>query len=171
MGKKILSIIIVLILCAGACYGAYSISNYLDKKAKESLKVVLTTTFDDTKTYVIPNSLESNKDAALKEWPYMFTIKNEGNYKGLYQLIINDIEGSTIKRENLSYVLILDDKEIQEGKLCDLKDNILYTYEINKETSQRYKLYIWVNSSNTKKEDIYEYSITLNAIKDGGPGF
>lgn len=163
--------IIILILCAllvgvGAYFGTY----YLDMLRKGG-NVDIKVTFDDTKTYVIPVNTKLSREDALKEWPYIFKIENNGNAKGLYQIIIEDIENSTIYRKDLDYVLILDDTEIVSGNLDKLDNNILYTSSIDGNKIQNYKLYIWSNSEETKSEDIYEYQIKLNAIKDGGPGF
>ena len=111
-----------------------------------------------------------DKEKALKEWPYMIEVDNTGSGKGLYQIIITDVETSTIKRDKLDYVLCLDDKEVSSGKLKDVKDNILYTGEILGKTKQKYKLYIWVTDE-VDKEDNYEYKLEFNTIKTGGPGF
>ena len=126
-------------------------------------------TFDDTKTYTIPNIKKLTKEEALKEWPYKFLVENKGNAKGLYQIIIEDVSKS-IKREDLDYALVLDEKEINKGTLSKLKDNILYTYEIDKNTKQNYELYIWCNKDVDDKSN-YEYKLSFNVIKDGGPGF
>ena len=109
-------------------------------------------------------------ESALKEWPYIMNVENTGSGKGLYQIIITDTSKSTIKRENLEYSLYLDDKEITTGKLSDIKDNVLYTGEIEGNKKQTYKLYIWV-ISDVDKEDTYEYKIEFNTIRSGGPGF
>lgn len=167
IGKVILIIFMSLIIAGIAYMGSY----YIDKLYKYYGEVELKVIFDDTETYIIPNVLKSNKEEALKTWPYMFTIENNGNRKGLYQIIIKEVN-STIDRANLKYLLVLDDKEIKEGNLDEITNDILYTYEINKNTSQRFKLYIWVDEADaTTKDDVYEYQITFNAIKDGGPGF
>lgn len=179
IGKKILKIVLIIVLSLVMAVIAYTASFYLDKTFKYYGKTEIKVTFDDTKTYVIPNVLNSNKEEALKTWPYMFTIENSGNRKGLYQIIIKDMETSTIERTNLHYVLMLDEKEVQEGTLSSITNDILYTSEVNKNASQRYKLYVWVedleNINDTEdsetKEDIYEYQLSLNAIKEGGPGF
>ena len=64
----------------------------------------------------------------------------------------------------------LDDKEVASGKLDSIKDNVLYIGEIDGNTKQKYKLYIWVTSEVSEK-DIYEYRLEFNTIKSGGPGF
>lgn len=167
IGKVILIIFLSLVIVGISYVGSF----YIDKLYKYNGNAKIKVVFDDTETYKIPNVLVSDKEKALSSWPYMFTITNEGNRKGLYQLIIKDIDTSTISRDKLDYVLVLDDKEIQEGSLSDIENDILYTYEIKKNTSQRYKIYIWSKSEDTKNDDIYEYQITLNAIEDFGPGF
>ena len=60
------------------------------------------------------------------------------------------------------------------NKLTNIKDDVLYTYEINGSEKQNYKLYIWVNNELDNKEDEklhYEYSLEFKTIKAFGPGF
>lgn len=169
MKNKIVKIILMIALCLIVMGGAY-FGTFLMDKAKRGGEVNVTVTFDDTKSYIIPNVKKMGKEDALKEWPYIITVENSGDAKGLYQIIITDMEDSTIKRDSLSYVLLLDDKEISEGKLKDIKNNVLYTYEIEGNVTQKYKLYIWVHDD-VKEEDKYEYKLEFNTIKTGGPGF
>ena len=162
-------IIGVILLCGIIGVGAYFGTLYLDK-LKKGGEVNLTVTFDDTETYVIPSVKKMKKEEALEEWPYIMELDNTGSGKGLYQLIITDIDKSTLKRDVLEYALYLEDKEIKSGKLSDIKDNILYTGEIEGKTKQKYKLYIWVTSEVDEKS-VYEYKLEFNTIKTGGPGF
>ena len=162
-------IIGVILLCGIIGVGAYFGTLYLDKLNKGG-DVNLTVTFDDTESYVIPSVKKMTKEEALKEWPYIMEADNTGSGKGLFQMIITDVDTSTIKRDNLEYVLELDDKEISSGKLKDIKDNILYTGEIEGKTKQKYKLYIWVTTEVDEKS-VYEYKLEFNTIKTGGPGF
>ncbi len=186
MKRKILIIVLSIALCIVSGVLAYFISLKVDM-AKKGGSVDVTVTFDDTETYVIPTLKKMSKEEALKEWPYKITVNNTGTAKGLYQIIIED-EKESIKRDNLDYALYLDEKEIKEGHLKDVKNNILYNYEINANTTQKYDLYIWntveeekdekeenkdnkEKKENEVKESKYEYKLTFNTIKDGGPGF
>lgn len=164
--KKIIGVIL---LCLVIGVVSYFATLYLDNLRRGG-DVNVTVTFDDTDTYIIPSTEKMNKESALKEWPYMMEVENTGSGKGLYQIIITDEEKSTIKRDKLDYLLYLNDKEVSSGKLKDIKDNILYTGEIEGKTKQKYKLYIWVNSE-VEKESVYEYKLKFNTIKSGGPGF
>ena len=164
--KKIIGVIL---LCGVIGVGAYFGTLYLDK-LKKGGEVNVTVTFDDTETYVIPSIKKMNKEEALKEWPYIMEVENTGSGKGLYQIIITDDKKSTIKRENLDYSLELDDKEISSGKLVDIKNNVLYTGEIEGNTKQKYKLFIWV-TNDVDEKDTYEYKLEFNTIRTGGPGF
>ena len=162
-------IIGVILLCGIIGVVAYFGTLYLDK-LKKGGEVNLTVTFDDTESYIIPSVKKMTKEEALKEWPYIMEVDNSGSGKGLYQLIITDVDTSTIKRDNLEYILELDDKEVSSGKLSAIKDNILYTGEIEGNTKQKFKLFIWVVSEVDEK-DTYEYKLEFNTIKTGGPGF
>ena len=168
MKKKILIIILVIALCIVSGILAYFISLKIDM-SKKGGSVNLKVTFDDTESYVIPSIKKMDKDEALKEWPYKITLDNSGTAKALYQMKIEDVSES-IKRDDLDYTLYLDEKEIKEGHLKDIKDNILYTYSINANTIQKYDLYIW-STIDQKEDSTYEYKISFNTIKDGGPGF
>ena len=164
--KKIVGVIFLCLLIGVVAYfGTY----YLDKLRKGG-DVNVTVTFDDTESYIIPSTIKMDKEKALLEWPYIMEVNNTGSGKGLYQIIITDIENSTIERKKLSYSLHLDDKEVTTGVLSDIKDNVLYEGEITGNTKQKYKLYIWVNSD-VDEEDTYEYKLEFNTIKSGGPGF
>ena len=164
--KKIIGVIL---LCIVIGVGAYFLTFYLDNLRKGG-DVNVTVTFDDTETFTLETIEKMDKEKALKEWPYIMEVNNTGSGKGLYQIIITDMEKSTIKRESLDYSLYLDDKEVSTGKLKDVKDNILFTGEIEGKTKQQYKLYIWVTTE-VEKESIYEYKLEFNTIKSGGPGF
>ena len=164
--KKIISVIL---LCGIIGVGAYFGTLYLDK-LKKGGEVNMTVTFDDTESYVIPSVKKMTKEEALKEWPYIMNVENTGSGKGLYQIIITDLKTSTLKRDSLEYTLKLDDKEIQNGKLSDVKDNVLYAGDIEGKTKHNFKLYIWVTKEVDEKS-VYEYKLEFNTIKSGGPGF
>lgn len=164
IGKIIGIILFTLVIIGLSYFVTYEVDNYLKKQKNVNIEV----TFDDTEFYTIPYTKKSDKETMLKEWPYMFTIKSSGNAKGLYQIIIKDKVINNIKRENLEYVLILDEKEVKTGLLSDISNNVLYESSI-KNSSQRYKLYIWNKDDIEKCE--YSYQITINAIYEGGPGF
>ena len=164
--KKIISVIL---LCLIVGVGAYFGTLYLDNLRKGN-DVKVTVTFDDTESYVIPSIEKMDKEKALTEWPYIMEVNNTGRNKGLYQIKITDVETSTIKRDDLEYLLYLDDKEVTTGKLSDIKKDILYTGEIEGKTKQKYKLYIWT-IKDQEKEANYEYKLEFITIKTGGPGF
>ena len=162
-------IILVLILMGIVGVGTYYGTLYLDNQKKGG-DVKMTVTFDDTESYVIPNTKKLDEELAKQEWPYMMEVKNEGDGTGLYQIIITDIEKSTIKRDNLMYLLILDDVEVSRGKLSSITSDILYQGMITGNTTQKYKLYIW-STVEPEEDAYYEYKLAFNTIKEGGPGF
>ena len=166
--KKIKIILLTIVLCLLSGAIAYYVTLQIDKYRKGG-NVDVKVTFDDTETYVIPSIQKMSKEEALKEWPYKVTVVNSGNAKGLYQIIIEDVSNS-IQRDDLDYALFIDEKEVSSGNLKKIKDNILYTYEISANETQKYDLYIWC-VKDQKEESKYEYKLTFNVIKDGGPGF
>ena len=164
--KKIIGVIL---LCLIVGIGTYFLTLFLDN-LKKGGDVNVIVTFDDSETYIIPSVTKMSKSEALGEWPYIMEVENTKSGKGLYQIIITDVKTSTIKRESLDYSLYLGEKEVSTGKLKDIKNNVLYTGDIEGNTKQKYKLYIWVNTD-VDKEAIYEYKLEFNTIKSGGPGF
>lgn len=163
---KVVGIILFALIVVGV---SYVTTYYVDKLRKGDGKAVINVLFDDNEYYEIPNSEILEKDDALLEWPYIFNIENSGDKAGVYQLIIMDKEESDIGRENLSYVILLDDKEIKSGKLDSINNNVLYENKISSNQKQKYKLYIYKDSENSGT--VYKYALKINAIEDGGPGF
>ena len=139
-------------------------------KLKKGGEVNVSVTYEDVEEFTLENNKKLEKEEALKEWPYIFHVENTGNAKGLYQIKIIDLDGNTIKRDDLSFVFMMNDKEIKSGKLNELKDDILYNGEIDGNLKQDFKLYIWSNKD-YEKEDIYKYKLDIVVIKTGGPGF
>lgn len=142
---------------------------YLDK-LKKGGEVNVSVTYEDVEEFTLENNKKLEKDEALKEWPYIFHIENTGSGKGLYQIKIIDYDKNTIKREDLSYILLMNDKEIKAGKLNDLSEDILYNGEIAGNIKQDFKLYIW-SGKDYSNEDKYQYKLDIIVIKTGGPGF
>ena len=142
MSKKVKRIILIIIYVVLVFVISYFVTYYVDKLNKGNGKAVISVTFDDTDYYVIPNSEKLDEEKALLEWPYIFTIKNSGDKGGIYQILISDDSENDLQRENLQYLLYKDDEEVQKGELKNIKDNILYTSEINNNKEQKYKLYI-----------------------------
>ena len=167
MKKRIKRIIITIVLCI-VCGCITYFGTLMMDKGRNRGEVKVTVTFDDSKTYVIPSIKKMNEEEALGEWPYIINIKNDGDAKGLYQIIIKDID-STIKKEDLDYLLKEDEQVVSKGHMKDLLDNILYTGSIDGNGKHEYKLYIWVTAE--YEEGKYEYQLEFNTIKDGGPGF
>lgn len=168
--KRIIKGILIIALSLIIIGVSYIGSLYIDKWYQGREKVAINVTFDDAKTYTIPTNKKLTQEEALKTWPYMFTIENTENGTGLYQLIIKDVSDSTITRDKLNYLLLMDEDKIGGGSLAKITNDVLYEGKITKHQSQRFKLYIWA-MDDVQKSDTYTYQITLNAIKDKGPGF
>ena len=169
MKKKVLRIILIVLLMALAFASTYVITYWRDKNNNKNKNTEIMVVFDDTDYYVIPNSEVLDEEQALEEWPYKFKVTNNGNTKGLYQIIFLEDESSDIDRSNLSYILYLEENEVKKGNLDKIANNILFESEISSSKEQNYSLYIYKNNESDGK--VYQYSISLNAIMDGGPGF
>ena len=164
---KLIIIGVILGLLSGV-FGYFG-TLYLDKLRKGG-EVNVSVTFEDNEEFTIENNKKLTKEEGLKEWPYIFHVENKGDAKGLYQIKIIDSHDNTIERDDLAYAFMMDETEIKSGNLKDLSNDILYNGEINGNTKQDFKLYIWSNKD-YEKEDIYKYKLDIVVIKTGGPGF
>lgn len=169
MKKKIVRIILIIILFVVAFIGSYAITYFIDQYNFKNKEATINVTFDDNEYYIMPNNEVLDDDKALLEWPYNFVISNTGNTEGLYQILIIDDQENDIERSNLSYILLEGEQEIKKGDLKDIKNDILYEGNIKKDSKKKYKLYIYCSNKTDGK--VYKYSIKLNAILKGGPGF
>ena len=169
MKSKIYLIVSTLIFSIIAFIIGFYLTLAIDK-AKGGEDVNIKVTYEDSETYIIPSVKKMTKDEALKEWPYIVHVENTGSDKGLFQIIIKDIDKSTIKRDDLDYILEEDKIEVSKGNLNTLKNNILFEGEIDGKEEKVYKLYIYTTKDFDVK-DTYEYKLEFNAIKTGGPGF
>ncbi|MBP5683986.1 MAG: hypothetical protein J6X02_01865 [Bacilli bacterium] len=154
--KRIIYIMVLLGVGFLVTYGSY----YFSKKYVKDAEVKVT--FEDSKSYVIPEVTEMSEEEALKEWPYIMHFENVGKREAKFDLVIKDVDGD-IKRENLSYALFLNDKKVESGELSKIKKNVFYSGSIKAKDIQDYKLYVWVNKKSTGTK--YEYSLNLNFTK------
>ena len=146
--------LILLLIAVGAllAFGSY----YYSKKYVKNTNIKIT--FEDNESFTLEDVTELSEEEALKLWPYIFHMENEGNREANFKLVISDVSGD-IKRDNLDYFLMRDDKKVTSGHLKDLEDNIIYKGSIDKKEKNDYKLYIWVTSKDAGEK--YEYSIKL----------
>ena len=165
-GKFIILIIIFVII---GLVGGYFITLTLDNMRRGG-DVNINITLEDSETYTIPSIKKMTNEDALKEWPYIIHFENTSDNKGLYQIIIKEEEKTNIKRDHLKYLLNLNNEDKTEGNLSDIKDDILYTGEIDGNTKQDFKLYIWCVDE-VEDDSIFLYKLDFNIIKKGGPGF
>lgn len=169
MKKKVVKIILIVLLFIGAAVGSYVVSYFVDQLNSKNKEAIIEVVFDDNEYYIMTNIEVLDQDNALLEWPYKFKVSNSGNTDGLYQIIIIDNKENDIKRDSLSYILFENEKEVKKGLLKDIKNDVLYETNIKETSKKEYKLYIYNNQKTEGK--IYKYSIKLNAILEGGPGF
>lgn len=156
--KKIGKIIGFLGICVFVAGLSYVITKHLDKNLY--LNTNLEVTFEDTKEWSLESFSKLSKEEALKIYPNTFIVKNNSLKSVKYDVIFEEIN-SNIKSSDLDYILYLNDKEVKDGTLSDLKDNILYQSKIRLKGTDTYKLYLYLNN---EKEDVsYNYTIKINS--------
>ena len=155
--KKFGKIVGFIGLCLFAVGASYFLTQYLDKNLY--LNTELEVTFEDTKEFTLENKNKLTKEEAVKEYPNRILVENKSLKKVDYTISIDN--KNTDNLDSLNYVLYLNDKEVKEGNLKDLKDNILYETKIEKKKTDTYKLYVYLTKD---IEDIdYTYTIVVNS--------
>ena len=152
--NKVGKTILVIGICLFMVGLGYVVTKYLDKNLY--LNTNLLVTFEDTKEFSLENIEALTKEEALSEYPNKFTVENK-SLKGVnYDIVLTSNEFAD--KDKLSYILYLNDKEIKEGNLSDIK-NILYTGNIKTLKKDYYKLYIYLNEKVKEPEFTYKLEI------------
>ena len=93
---------------------------------------------------------------------YKFYVRNDNEYEITYKLTINDIKldnnEKMVNRKNLNYSVFKNDVKIKEGKLSNLKNNVLVTTSIGLKTVDNYEILIWGNSN---ASGYYNYEVVI----------
>lgn len=93
---------------------------------------------------------------------YKFYVRNDNEYEITYKLTINDIKldnnEKMVNRKNLNYSVFKNDVKIKEGKLSNLKNNVLVTTSIGLKTVDNYEILIWGDSN---ASGYYNYEVVI----------
>ena len=93
---------------------------------------------------------------------YKFYVRNDNEYEITYKLTINDIKldnnEKMVNRKNLNYSVFKNDVKIKEGKLSNLKNNVLVITSIGLKTVDNYEILIWGNSN---ASGYYNYEVVI----------
>ncbi len=106
--------------------------------------------------------------------PYEFSVSNTDGEDSTYDLLIEDIidndkEEKTLSRKYLNYELKLNDVIIKKGNMSNIKNNILDTRTMSKDSTNSYSLKIWLNEKSKETDwmnKYYSYNITVEPIKE-----
>ena len=165
---KIAFISMIAFTIAGGYFWYLYFNEKEEKMVKDNVRLQLLNNGPITYINAIPNDDNDNIPV------YYFRVKNNFSMDAKYTLIFNEIDPSTVgdgcsmqnylKKDELMYVLTLDNKVIKKGKLSELNNNILDNNTISGNTSYDYslKVYIEDNALETLKKH-YHYSVTLKA--------
>jgi len=93
---------------------------------------------------------------------YKFYVRNDNEYEITYKLAINDIKldnnEKMVNRKNLNYSVFKNDVKIKEGKLSNLKNNVLVITSIGLKTVDNYEILIWGDSN---ASGYYNYEVVI----------
>ena len=138
----------------------YFVTYHLARDKYEDINLLVT--FEDYEYFELENASYQEKEDAIKNYPYVFEINNDGKSLVSYQIEITDLEIKNVKREDLNYILVLDDVEVKSGTLSEIKNNVLYSSSIKSKKNGTYKLYIYLNKE--KEEVSYKYSLKIVSL-------
>lgn len=135
-----------------------------------SESIILT---DENKVYA---TYEEGFDEPVNIESYKFKIQNIGIKTSRYNLLFVEVSPSQVKdgctnktllrKDELSYQLILSDKVISQGRLTELQNNILDSRNISADSSNNYELKVWLNSNSSDNEGKhYHYKVDIEVIK------
>lgn len=150
---KIIGFIGILLFVIGI---SYVFTFYLEKEKFNNINLEIT--FEDTKEFSLENTKLLTYEETLQTYPYIFEVLNKGKSLVNYQIKIKD-EETNITRNDLEYILFLNDKEVKKGNLSELDSDILYENKIKNKKKDTYKLYVYLNKE--IDEVIYKYSLEM----------
>jgi len=151
--KLVGKIIGILGLCSLAAGIGFIVTKYLDKNLYLDTKLLVK--FEDYKEFNLESTDVYSKEEAINIYPNKFTVENK-SLKGVkYDIHLKEKE-SNVNKDNLSYILYLNDKEVKAGKISELEE-ILYSNSVGLKKTDEYKLYIYL----TEKEDAPKFTYTL----------
>ena len=145
-------------ICAFVAGISYLLTKYLDKNLY--LNTELLVTLEDTNEFSLESKDKLTKEQAIKTYPNTVKIENKSLKKVKYTISIKELK-NTLDKDDLSYVLYLNDKEVKDGKASELDNYLLYENNIGIKKTDVYKLYLYLN--NEKTDFDYSYSIVVNS--------
>lgn len=146
-------LIILLVLLSYLFFGIF-------KGKNPSIISKLEVSFSDVDQSVVNEDFTLPKE---KIKPYKFSIINKGMDDTKYKVILvdNSENKNSIARNNLRFELTLNDSVINQGKLSKIRDNVLDVRTINKNSTNQYKIKIWLDSDEQFEDIVYTYSVKV----------
>ena len=156
--KKIGKIILFIGICLFMVGLGYIVTKYLDKNMYLNTNLLIT--FEDTKEFNLESTEVYDKESATNVYPNKFNVQNNSLKNVKYNVILKEID-SNVDKDKLGYILYLNDKEVKDGNISDIKD-ILYTTNINIKKKDYYKLYIYLKEKVSDPIFNYKLEVTSN---------
>lgn len=126
---------------------------------------------DDGNKVNMEKQVPTNNEDISSINPYNFYVKNTGEHKVEYQLLIEDnLENNTKKilsRRNLRYELSMNGKVIKRDDLSNIKNNIIDVNTVSVGKKNAYALKVWIIGNVESSEwmnKYYSYNIYVNPI-------
>lgn len=154
MKNKVGKFILVIGICLFMVGLGYIVTKYLDKNLY--LNTNLLVTFEDTREFTLESFDVLDSTSALETYPNKFTIENKSLKSVSYDVLFSS--ETNIDKDNLSYILYLNDEEVKSGKISSISD-VLYTSNIKTLKKDYYKLYIYLTEKESDPEFTYKLEI------------
>ncbi len=116
------------------------------------------------------------KEAPKGIQPYTFKVTNKSYSDSHYQILLEEEPVSNqvgyrqedlLKRDQLNYSLVLNGKEVKNGRLSSLKNNVLDERVLQGTAENQYRLTVWVHDQVKEGEwenKYYHYKVTIKVL-------
>lgn len=154
--RIVIGIFVLVILLGLLSYFFFTIF----KEKNPSIISKLEVSFSDVDRAVINKDFTLSKE---KIKPYAFSVINKEKIDTKYKVILVDHSKgeNSIAREDLKYELILNGTVINTGRLSKIRDNVLDVRTISKNSTNHYKVKIWLDSNRHFENVTYTYSVKV----------
>jgi hypothetical protein len=123
-----------------------------------SLISQLDVTFESTGERYDYNDINGFENSSV----YSFVINNNNSISSKYDVLLKD-QKSTIDRKFINFKLYRNNKVIKQGKLSDIRENIIDRTILNPNNHNDYRFVIWIDDKKDIDSDSY-YTYYLKVV-------
>lgn len=170
MKKTVFSITGGIVICTSIFLIAYYSFSFFNKNNYPKSVDTLEITLSDEGSINLDVQELIDSDNIDNVLPYKFTIRNKGNSKAKYEILLEDVVSNnvdTLDRKNLRYQLKENNNDLITDRASNIKNNKIYEGTINAKQEKKYELRVSLIDGITDEEWVgktYKYSVKINPI-------